>query len=278
VVQAEAVWNEAKLEYERAKGLLAEHAIPAEEVQQRQAALLVAEAKYRAALNEVDEQVALAAVKRAELGLARQFLADAAIRAPFDGVVQQRHVAPGAYVQVGQAVVTLVRTDPLRFRGGIPEREAPLVRLRQPAQVAVEGQADPFPGQVTRICPALDMSSRALQVDIDLPNPASRLHVGLFAQADIVIDPDARTLAVPLTAIREFAGVEKVWVVRGGKAAQEPVQTGRRTAARVEILEGLAAGDLVLVDSRQGRAGPVVVEIQGGKSPGPIARKRRMPV
>jgi RND family efflux transporter MFP subunit len=259
VVQAKAVWDEAKLESARDDKLLKANAVTIEEVQQRQADLAVAEAKYRMALYEVNEQVALAAVKQAELGLVRQFCIDAMVRAPFDGVVQARHVAPGCYLQIGQAVVTLVRTNPLRFRGGIAERESALVRLEQQASVSIEAQSEPLLGKVTRISPTVDLSSRALQLEIDLPNPELRLQVGLFAEADIVIDSAAQTLAVPATAVYEFAGVEKVWLVRDGKAAEKAVLAGRRTAERIEIIEGLSAGDVVLIDARQGAAGPVEV-------------------
>jgi len=265
VVQAKAVWNQAKSEFDRAQELAKVDAIAMEELQQRQAAVVVAEAKYRTALNDVDEQVAAAAAKRAELGLARQFCIYAEIRAPFDGVVQARHVAPGCYLQVGQAVVTLVRTNPLRFRGGIREQDAPRVRVGQDAQITIEGHTETFSGKVTRVSPTLDMSSRALQVEIDLPNPDLRLQVGLFAEADIVIDPTAQTLAVPATAVYEFAGVEKVRVVRDGKAVEKAVQAGRRSPQRIEIIEGLAAGDLVLVDAHKATLGPVTPEVQERK-------------
>jgi RND family efflux transporter MFP subunit len=259
VVQAEAVWKEARAKVDRANSVVFKNAISVEELQQRQAAAEVAEARYRAALNEVNTQIATLGMRRAELGLARQCRTDAVVRAPFEGVVQQRHVAPGGYVHVGQQVVTLVRVNPLRFRAGIPEREAPLVRLHQPVEVTVEGRRDVFSGQVTRISPGLDMSNRSLVVEADLPNPDGQLRIGLFAEAKIVTDPDARTLAVPATAVREFAGVEKVWVVRKGQAAEQAVQTGRRRADRVEILQGLSVGDVVLVDAQQGRAGPVTI-------------------
>jgi hypothetical protein len=65
-------------------------------------------------------------------------------------------------------------------------------------------------------------------------------------------------LAVPSTALSEFAGVEKVWIVRDGQAAEQSVRTGRRDAQRVEILAGLAMGDALVSDSRQGHAGEVV--------------------
>lgn len=263
VVQEEAIWKEALANLERGQLLVQERAMPVEELQQRQAAAQVAEAKYRAALNDVDEQVAMVGVKRAELGLAKQARDDGVIRAPFDGMIQQRHVAPGSYLQVGQAVVTLVRTNPVRFRASVPERDAPQVRLGQTARVGVEGESAELTGKVTRVSPALDLSSRSLVVEVDLPNPDGRLHVGLFAEGDLVIDAAAKTLAVPQTAIYEFAGVEKVWVVRDGRAAERAVQTGRRSGTKVEIRDGLTAGDLVIENARQGRIGPVTADEEG---------------
>jgi len=259
VVREEAVWHEAKANLERIVSLDTK-AISVEERGRREAAVAVAEARYRSALNDVDTQTAAVGMRRAELGLARQMRQDAVICAPFEGVVQQRHVAPGAYLQIGQAVVTLVRANPLRFHGGVPEREALFIRPGQRVEVSVEGKTELYPGTVTRISPALDMTNRSLIVEVDLPNPESKLKIGLFAEADIVIEPDAKAVAVPTTAVREFAGVEKAWAVRKGQAVEQVVQTGRRLADRVEILQGLSVGDVVLVDARRGRLGPVVVE------------------
>jgi len=261
VLQEEALRNEAKANLDRALSLAEHGAITKEELQQREAAFEVAEAKVRSALNNVEEQLALIGVRGAELALARQNREDADTRAPFDGVVQQRHVAPGSYLQVGQPVVSLVRTDPLRFRAGVPEREATRIRANQEIRLKVEGNPDAIVAKVTRISPALELSNRALIVEADVPNPQSQLRAGLFAEAEIVVDLQARTLAVPAGAVNEFAGVEKVWLVRDGKAAEEIVLTGRRTESRVEILRGLKEGDVVAADARQGKAGPVVEEI-----------------
>lgn len=260
VLQEEAVRNEAKANLDRAISLAQQAAISKEELQQRQAAFEVAEARCRSAMNDVEEQLALIGVRRAELALAQQNREDADVRAPFSGVIQQRHVAPGTYLAVGQPVVSLVRIDPLRFRGGVPEREAMQVRLDQEVTIKVEGQAAPIHARVSRMAPALEAASRALLVEADVPNPGGRLQVGLFAEAQIVVDPHARTLAVPASAVVEFAGVEKVWRIRRGEAAEQIVLTGRREANRVEILRGLSAGDVVAADARSCRAGPVQIE------------------
>jgi len=262
VREAKALWEQAKRNLKRAESLAPEKAISLEDLQQRQAAVEVGEALCDAALDNAAEQVATVGLRRAELDLARQARDDAEVRAPvdFDAVVDQRYVAPGAYVQVGQPVVSLVRVDPLRFHAGVPEREAVQARAGQEVRIQIEGRPEPIVAKVSRISPALDPSSRAVVIEADVPNPGFALRVGIFAEAEITVDPKAQAIAVPATAVQEFAGVEKVWLVRDGEAAEQAVQTGRRGADRVEILQGLAVGDLVLVDVRKGRRGPVIVE------------------
>ncbi len=233
-----------------------------EELEQAQAKDAVAAARYGTALNDVKEQVAILAVRRAELGFGAEALDDCELRAPFEAVVAERHVAPGAYLQVGENVVSLVRVDPLRFRGGVPEREAAQVREKQEAEIRVEGHRDPIRAKVSRISPSLDPASRSLVVEIDVPNPGFALRVGLFAESEIIVDSAGQVLAIPAAAVREFAGIEKVWLVRNGEAAEQVVETGRRREGLIEILEGLKPGDRIVADAATGRRGPVAEEDQ----------------
>jgi RND family efflux transporter MFP subunit len=266
VMQEQALRDEAKANLDRILSLVEQGAVSREELQQRQAALDVAEARLHSALNGVDQQLALVGVRRAELAIARQIREDSDVRAPLDGVVELRHVAPGTYLQVGQPVVALVRTNPLRFHVGVPEREAPQIRLDQVMKIKLESHEE-LEGRVTRISPALEMSNRSLAVEVDVPNPNARLQAGLFAEGEIIVDPHARTLAVPASAVNEFAGVEKVWLVKDGKAAPQIVLTGRRTETWIEILRGVEAEDLVAVSAREGRLGPVVAELSAAEKP-----------
>lgn len=259
VAREEALRNQARANLQRAQSLAPNHAITAEELEQAQADLQVADARCRSALNAVAEQIALIGVRQAELALAKQARVDAELRAPFAGCVQQRHVAPGTYVQVGQPIVSLVRADPLRFRAGVPERQAARLQEGQAATIQVEGVATPLQGAVSRISPALDASNRSLTVEIDVPNRGARLRVGLFAEAAVVVEPDARSVSIPGGAVRDFAGVEKVWVVEKGQASERLITTGRRDGDWVEVLTGVAAGDAVVRQPQDGLAGPVVV-------------------
>jgi RND family efflux transporter MFP subunit len=250
VVQADALRKEAMSNLERAKALVDQKAIVVEELQQKAAIWEVAESKYVSALRDVDEMVAVVGMRRAELALARQVLVDANVPAPFDGAVQQRYVAPGAYLQVGQPVVSLVRTDPLRFHAAIPERESTQVRPKQKVRIRVEGEAQPLQGEVSRVSPSLDLSNRSLIAEVDLANPDSRLRAGLFAEAEIVVDPAALVLTVPSGAVSEFAGVEKVHLLRDREMIYQPIQTGRREGDLVEVLRGLSPGDVIAADFR----------------------------
>jgi RND family efflux transporter MFP subunit len=257
VLVERALVEEARANLQRARQLASTKTITVAELERQIAAERVAKARYDAALNQVDQNIALTEVRRAALALAQQSLRDAVITAPFDGVVQQRHVAAGAYVQVGDPVFTLVRTDPLRFRSGVPERKAIDLALGQVARIYVDGQEVPLTSRITRISPSLDTSNRALIVEADLANPDRRLRAGLFAEAEIVVNPNDRALAIPTSAVMEFAGVQKVWLVEDGVAREQRIQTARRSAELVEIGSGLEVGQVVIRDHRQGRAGPV---------------------
>lgn len=259
VVQEQALVDEARFKLERARLLMRQSASNLEELQRSDVALKVADAKYASALNLVDEQVAMLSLRKAELALAKQHLADSQITAPFAGVIQERLVAPGVFLHEGSPVVSLVRIDPLRFRAGVPEREAVNIQVGEAIQILVNDKRLPSPVKVTRISPALDVNSRTLMIEADVPNRGGALHAGLFAEADIVVDPKAQVLAVPASAVIEFAGVEKVFVVKDQKAVERRIVTGRRDRGLVEVLKDLETGELVIGDARRGRAGAVTL-------------------
>jgi RND family efflux transporter MFP subunit len=251
--------NESMTKLERTRSLRGTGASSEEELQNLRAAVEAGQARYQSAQNQVRELVATLALCRAELALAEQARSDAEIRAPFDGIVDHKMTAPGVYVQPGTAVVTLVRTDPLRYTAGVPERRSLDIKPGQGVVIVLEGRKQPLDGKVTRVGPALTTNSRALTVEVDVPNPDNKIPANFFAEAEILVDASARTLAIPLTALNEFAGVEKVWLVRNGEASEQRVRTGRRNFRQVEVLEGLQPGDTILADARLGRAGPVTV-------------------
>jgi len=258
VMLERALLDEAQSALDRNKPLVASRAITSAQFDALVAALRAAQARYNSALNAVREQIALIGVRRTELAIAQQQLTDARILAPFDGVVDERRIAPGEYVQVGQAVVTLIRSDRLRFTAGVPESRAGQVRLGQPVVLQVKGAPSPPPAVVSRVSPIVMQTSRSVRIEADVPNEAGKLRAGLFAEADVVVDAGAKVLTLPASAVAQFAGVQKVWQVVDNQARQATVRIGREEQGRVEILAGLSAGDQVVAVADQGRDGPVV--------------------
>lgn len=246
VRSAKALLEEARLTRERAatfveKGIAAKATLDSAE-----AALQVAESRYQDAIEEVRNRQAILAQRRTELELARQAVRDSSLVAPFDGMVRERHVTVGQYLAAGAPVVTIVRVHPLRLRVAVPERDAPLVRPGQVVQVTVEGDQTVHEGRVARISPAIDETSRTLMVEAEIPNREGQLRPGSFANARIVTASAETAIVVPSNSIVSFAGVDKVLVVKEGRASEKRVTTGRREADRVEIVAGLEPGELVI--------------------------------
>jgi RND family efflux transporter MFP subunit len=201
----------------------------------------------------------LIGVRRKELALAQQMVSDSRILAPFDGVVGERRVSPGEYVQPGQAVVTLVRADKLRFTAGVPESRATAIRVGQRVEIELrEGDASRVVTSISRVSPTVMQTSRSILIEADVPNPGLTLQAGLFAEAELVVNPDAQAIVVPASAVSRFAGVQKVWLVTEGVARQQTVRTGREEPDRVEIVDGLATGSTLVRSATDGHDGPVV--------------------
>jgi RND family efflux transporter MFP subunit len=260
VVEQKALWDQAQADRSRVEALHKRNAATDTQLAAVIATEEVAKARLASALNSVRENIALVRVRTAQLELARQQFADAEIRAPFDGRVQERHVAAGTYVQVGAPVVTLIRDDPLRFRGTVPEIYASSIGLGQQVRLRT-AQGPTLPEvPITRISPALDPLSRSLLFEALVPNANHAIQAGQFAQGEVLLDQSRRTIALPKSAIVQFAGTQKVWKVVDGQAVEGPVETGDKRNDVVEILSGVKVGDQVLIDGSKGRSAKVEIE------------------
>ncbi len=247
VKQAKAVLEEATSNQERIKTLSVSGIASKSELDTVAAAYKVALSRYQTATEEARARAATIAQRRAEFELARKQLADASIRAPFDGAIQARPAHPGEYVAPGTPILELVKTDPLRLRLQVPERECALVRTGQVVQLFIDADTNAYGGQIARLSPALDEQSRMLLVEADVP-ACGALRPGLFARANIIVQERQEGLSVPAKALLTFAGIEKVVVVQEGKALEKVVATGRSGPGWTEILSGLGPGEEVVLE------------------------------
>lgn len=247
VKQAAATLTQARLSRERMVKLFDEQLIPKSDLETADANLGVADGRYQEAIETARTRQALLAQRRSELAIAQQQLTDAVLTAPFDGAVRERLVNAGDYLAAGTPVAVLVRVDPLRLRLAVPEREATGIRVGQPVDLTVEGVAAKHTGKVARISPSISESNRTLMVEAEVPNAGHDLRPGGFARARIVVQAGDSAVLVPASAVVTFAGIEKVVGVDGGKAVEKRVRTGRKDGDRVEIVEGIKAGEPVIV-------------------------------
>ena len=257
VKEQRALWDEATANLTRARELLARGAIVQAELDQLASAERVAAARYDSALNSVREKIANIQVQQALLDQAQEALDNTILKAPFSGVVQRRLTTQGNYVKVGDPLVVLVRTDELRYRGSVPERLSQQLQVGQQIELNIESVGEPRVVKVTRISPFVDQQSRALLFEADVENELGALRAGLFAEGRVIVEPDAKAVIVPILAVSQFAGTQKVWRVVEGKIVEQAVLLGDQRLRHIRILEGLNPGDEILVDARQGRSGAI---------------------
>ena len=248
VREARAVLEEARLNRDRTARLSEKNLIARSEVDASQSRLLVAESRYQAALEEIRNRQELLAERSSSRALARQQLSDAVLSAPIDGAVRERRASVGEYLAAGAPVFGLVRVHPLRLRVAVPERDAPSVRVGQAVRVLLEGDPAVHAGRVARLSPSIQEQNRTLNVEAEVANQDGKLRPGSFARAEIVVEADRTAVMLPASTVVTFAGLEKVFVVKDGKAVEKRIRTGRRSGDRVEILEGVAAGEPVVTD------------------------------
>ena len=247
VMQAKATLNEAKLSRNRAQQLFDFKLIARSDYDSAVATYQVAEARYEDALEEIRNRQAVLAQRQSEFALAEQRLADATLRSPLDGAVMERQASAGQYLAAGAPVVSVVRMHPLRLRLRIPERAAADVRIGQAVKIYVDGDVDEHFGRVARLSPSIDEGNRTLLVEAEIANERGSLRPGTFARAELITASDRPAVFAPANAIVTFAGLEKVIVVEDGKSVEKLVKTGQRDGEKVEITEGLNAGDQVIV-------------------------------
>lgn len=260
VLEQKALWDQARADRERASALRSRQVSTDAEYLEAVTAEQVARARHASAINSVREQLAMARVRAAQLELARQDLEEAELRSPFDGRIQERHVSPGAYVQLGDPIVTIIRDDPLRYRGTVPEPYASSIAIGQRVRLRVETGPDLPEVIITRLSPAIDPFSRSLLFEARVPNQDHAIQAGQFAQGEVVLDQARRAIALPKSAVVEFAGTQKVWKVVDGQAVEQPIEVGARRDDLVEIVSGIEPGDQVLIDGEGGRAAKVDIQ------------------
>ncbi|MEO1083969.1 MAG: efflux RND transporter periplasmic adaptor subunit, partial [Acidobacteriota bacterium] len=178
----------------------------------------------------------------AELELIAARIDRTEIHAPFAGVVGLRQVSEGSYLTSSRAVATLQSLDPIKIDFAVPEKYAADVGPGATVELDVAGQAESFTGRVYAVEPRIDAATRTVQVRAQAPNPQRRLLPGAFVKVRLVLESSDDAVLVPSIALIPGLEATTVYVAEDGHAQPRRVKVGRRTADRVQILEGIKPG------------------------------------
>jgi RND family efflux transporter MFP subunit len=253
VRKALAEYDNARKDLERRKDLAAKNLIAKKEIDDAEARFLVAEANVRAAREEANNLLATLRAKRAQTGLAEKKLRDTLARSPIEGFIEARLVSAGEYVKVGTPLFRIVDDRPIRLLGEVPESYAASLKSGLPVDLSVDSRpGKTFRGTVRRISPASNPANRAIQVEANFPNDDRALKSGSFGKAAILLRVDPDGVSIPKQAVVTFAGIEKVFVIDNNVARERRVKLGDDLGDRVEVVEGVSAGQQVAV-SRTGK-------------------------
>lgn len=183
----------------------------------------------------------------AELQVIDARLVKTEIRAPFSGVIGLRLVSPGSFLTPQTRIATLQSVATMNVDFSLPEKYVGIVQPGHEIQFRVKSSEEPFTGEITALEPSIDAATRSLTVRARCDNRSGLLWPGAFADVEIAVRRIEEALTVPSIAVIPELGGKKVFVLEDGRAMPRVVETGIRTTDKVQVLNGLDAGDKVIV-------------------------------
>jgi len=259
---AEAQRELARLNYERMQGLLSGKVISQAEFDR-------ANADYR----QTDARV----------GEIRAAIERKTIRAPFSGVLGIRRVNLGQYMSGGDALVTLQSMNPIYVNFGVPQQSVAQMRTGRTVRVTAEELPGiEFAGRITAVDSAVDPSTRNVQIQATLANPAGKLRPGQFVKAAVALGAASAVVALPASAISYAPYGDSVFVVGDMKdpsgasykgVRQQFVKLGESRGDQISVVSGLKPGDEVVTSGvfklRNGAAVLVNNKVRPANNPAP---------
>lgn len=195
-----------------------------------------------------ENRASMVAVAEAQLEVAKKNLADAEVRAPFDGVVGERIANQGESLPIDGKILALLDTSHVEIAAQMPAAEVVRMKVGQKARVTLEGFGDRvFDGKITRISPTTQAGSRSIPVYVEIIDRHEALRGGLFGTGTVTVMEKSHALAVPASAMRKDDQGDFVLVIENGVLVRKPVGAVR-TWSRGELVEvkGLESGMTVV--------------------------------
>lgn len=259
---------EAQLKNAREALKIAESGPTEQQLKAAQARLEQAESSYKqsqANAKQVEKQVAQA---RASLELAREQLEDAVIRSPINGTVSFRYIDPGEMASPGNPVLVVSSLDPLIVKAKVPERYVNSLSKGQEVKVELKNAAGrAFTGKIKSIGPVMNPQSKAYDLEISLPNPELLVKPGMTAVVEAEVETVKEALVVPAEAVLDRDGEKVVFVVAKDSRVQMRKIEVRTSNDREAAVSGdLLEGELVVVLGQHSLEDGAPVSVVTGRS------------
>lgn len=262
VQRAQAAANIAKLSFQRIedvskrdKGL-----VPRQEVDVAQSRQMEAEAQLASSQSSLHAAREARSAAQSEFVRAQSMQQYLTITAPFDGVVTKRFANTGAMIQAGTSsstaampVVRLAQNRTLRLILPVPVSYVAEIKNGQPVDVNVMSLGRALRGKVTRFSESIQMTTRTMDTEVDVPNGDGSLVPGMYAEVKLHMAERPHVLSVPIDAVEGIGTTsQQTYLVRDGQIHLANVKVGMQTASRIEITSGLREGDKVVVGRHTG--------------------------
>jgi RND family efflux transporter MFP subunit len=235
----------ARTELDRAENLVKSGGITAKDLQAAQLTDHDAAAQLVLAQAQVEQA-------RAALEVARKHVRDTVIYAPVSGEIQRKMVNKGSYVEAPTHVFSIVDNTRLELESPVASADLGPIRARQHVTFKVNSYPDlTFDGRVIDMNPAVDEQTRSAKVRIQVVGGAGKLKAGMFVQGEILTGVNASAIVIPAVAVYRddrSAKSSSVFVLEDGKACRRAIRIGHEREAKLEILEGLRAGDQLIAE------------------------------
>jgi membrane fusion protein, multidrug efflux system len=238
--QREADLKLAQTSAERSRNLYERQLLPKQTLDDN-------EARYQAAVAQLDLARAQTTQSKARLDELRINLANTTITSPVNGFVARRSVDPGAYVSQQSPLADVVDITIVRLVANVVEKDLKQLKTGDATRVEVDAYpGETFKGRIARVSPVLDPATRTAPIEIEIPNSEYRLKPGMYARVGITTDVKKDALVVPVNAVVDLGGRRGVFQPQGDSAIFHSVQVGSEERNVVEILGGIAEGDVVI--------------------------------
>jgi RND family efflux transporter MFP subunit len=207
----------------------------------------ISQAEFDRQTSQCTSQQWSAAAAQAQQQSASKLLGDANIRAPFDGIIGERYINVGQYVQMNTRVASVYAPDPLRLELTVPEASVGAIKQDMSVRFTVTAYGDqPFTGSVKYISPNLRESTRDLVIEAVVPNADLRLKAGMFAVARIELGAKPHPVVPKASLVTDDTG-SRVFVVAGAQVQERLVQLGETVGDVTAVVDGVKAGETVVI-------------------------------